>query len=229
MKKIVVFSGAGLDRESGIPTFRDGKDSMWLNYKINEVVTVEAWKNNPEKVHEFHNMLRAKLKDYKPNAAHIALVELEKSFYVTHVTQNVSNLLEVAGATNVLHLHGELYKSRSTLNPNTLYDCFGDINIDDKGPDGSRLRPHTVLFGEFPYNMNESVKAIRECHYLIIIGTGFDISYTAPMMRESRIDCKIFYVDPKPVKIFGIDEITYIKEPATVGVTKLVEQLLNNG
>lgn len=228
MKNITIFTGAGVSAESGVPTFRDSKDGLWYNYKVEEVATIDAWQKYPEKVLEFHNMLRKKLKDVEPNDAHKALVKLENKFNVITITQNVDHLHERAGASNVLHLHGELFKSRSIKDPNTLYDCLDDLNMNDKAPDGSNLIPHTVLFGEYPYNVNESYKAIRNADIIIIIGTSLNISYTPQMLRSLKKGCKIFYVDPSPSNVlkYSSASITYIRKNAVEGVTNLVNKLL---
>jgi NAD-dependent deacetylase len=228
MKKIVILSGAGLDAESGIPTFRDSKHGLWYNYKVDEVATIDGLNSNPEKVFEFHNMLRSKLKKCEPNDAHRALVKLEDTFDVVHITQNISDMLERAGAKNILHLHGELFKARSRKNPNTLYEWHGDLFIDDKGEDGSRLRPHTVLFGEYPYNIDEAYEAINKADILIIIGTSLEIGYIPKLIGATHEMCKIYYVDPNPsnqLKYFRIP-IKYIKKKAVDGITKLVKKLI---
>lgn len=228
MKKIVVFTGAGVSAESGVATFRDTTDGLWYNYNVEEVATVEGWRADPVKVLEFHNMLRAKLKDYEPNDAHKALVALEEKYKVTIITQNVDDLHERAGSKNVLHLHGELYKSRSTKNPSLLYECLGEINIGDKCELGSQLRPHTVLFGEYPYNLDESYKALMECDYLLIVGTSLQISYTLQLLKVV-VNCnpKIFYIDPNPYEdINNFLSVTFIKKGAVEGVTKLVKKLM---
>ncbi len=227
-RKIVVFTGAGIDKESGIDTFRDIKNGLWYNYNVEEVATAAALKKNPAKVNEFHNMLRAKLKDVEPNTAHTGIVVLEDKFDVTIVTQNVSDLHERAGSTKVLHLHGELYKSRSTFNPNLIYDCYDDINIGDKCEKGSQLRPHTVLFDEYPYNFEESEKAIRECNYLLIIGTSLQIGYTTTLLSVVNKNAKIYYVDPAPVpylEAHGL-QLTYIKDTATNGVPVAIMDII---
>jgi NAD-dependent deacetylase len=228
MKKIAVFTGAGISAESGVDTFRD-TNGLWYNYNVDEVATASALKTNPDLVNEFHNKLRAKLKDYDPNEAHKALANLEERFDVTVVTQNIDNLHERAGSTNVLHLHGELYKSRSSRDINKIYECFGDINPDDKAEDGSKLRPHTVLFGEFPYNVDESYKAIRKCDYLLIIGTSLKITYTLSMLAAVNKSAKVIYIDPKPSKDLDYSmSIKYIKKNAVEGVTEVVNKILNN-
>lgn len=228
MKKIVVFTGAGVSAESGVPTFRDTKNGLWYNYKVEEVATIEGWKENRKKVLEFHNMLRTKLKENGPNDAHKAIADLEKIFEVTVVTQNVDDLHERAGSKNVLHLHGELFKSRSSLNSELIYECLGDINIGDKCELGSQLRPHTVLFGEWPYNVDEAYAVITTCDYLIIVGTSFNISYTPFMIKEVNKGAKIYYVDPAPskdLKYMGL-KVKYIKKKAVEGVGEVIKEIL---
>ena len=149
MKKIVVFSGAGLDRESGVLTFRDCKDGLWGKYDTKEVATVEGWRKDREKVLDFYNERRQEMPNVEPNDAHKALAKLEEHFEVINITQNVSDLLERGGSTNVLHLHGELTKARGCMNPKSEPTVIGydDINIGDKSEDGSQMRPHIVWFG----------------------------------------------------------------------------------
>lgn len=226
MKKIAIFTGAGVSQESGVSTFRDTKDGLWYNYNVDEVATRRGWLLNPEKVMEFHNMLRKKLLDVQPNDAHKALAKLQDKYDVTIVTQNVDDLHERAGSNKVLHLHGELFKSRSTLDPKTLYECRGDLNVGDEGADGSRLRPHTVLFDEYPYNVDESWDVLSGADILIIIGTSFDISYTAGLVGSFK-GSAVYYVDPKPTKLIeNYFPVKFIRKKAVEGVTKLVDKLL---
>jgi len=230
MKNITIFSGAGISAESGIPTFRDVKGGLWYNYKIDEVATHEAWANTPEKVLAFYNDRRNALSTVEPNDAHKAIASLEERFNVIVITQNVDDLHERGGSSKVLHLHGALKQMRGVRNPNKLYDCTEDIKIGDKCPKGSQLRPHLVLFGEYPYSVDESYQALRNCDYLLIVGTGFDIGYTAGMIKECKKDTKIIYIDPKPslaLKYIGL-EVTYLKKKAVEGVTEVVNQILNN-
>jgi NAD-dependent deacetylase len=229
MKKIAVFTGAGISAESGIPTFRDCVDGLWYNFKIEEVATSEAWKNTPDKVLEFYNDRRNGLKTVEPNDAHKALAELEKDFEVTVITQNVDDLHERGGSSNVLHLHGELSKMRSVKDVFELYECTEDIKIGDKCANGGQLRPHLVLFGEYPYNVDEAYHAIRHCDYLLIIGTGFDISYTAELVSAVNREAKVIYIDPKPSPVleFGGFEITYVNKKAVKGVTEVVKKIQN--
>lgn len=246
MKKIVVFSGAGLDRESGVLTFRDCKDGLWNNYKIDEVATPEGWKNDKEKVLQFYNERRQQLPEVQPNEAHISLVSLEKEYEVIHVTQNVSDLLERAGATNVIHLHGELTKARSSFyNSNNVPEDevidigYNDIKLGDKCEKrGAQLRPHIVWFGEYPFGVIEAYRAVEKADVLIIVGTSLQISYTLDMLNNVRrigdeqygggSPCEIYFVDPKPMRYldnYGLT-VNYIEKPAVEGVGELVNSLL---
>jgi NAD-dependent deacetylase len=180
-KKILVFSGAGVSKESGIETFRDSKDSLWNNYKTEDVATMDGWRKNRSLVLDFYNQRRAQLKDVEPNLAHQIIADLEKDYDVTLVTQNVDNLHERAGSKNIIHLHGELTKSKSTFPGSTeSYDCPDDINIGDKCPRGAQLRPNIVWFGENldPNNINKAEVAAGECDICIIIGTSITFKKT---------------------------------------------------
>lgn len=246
-KKIVVFSGAGLDRESGVLTFRDCKDGLWNNYKIDEVATPSGWENDREKVLRFYNERRQQLTEVEPNDAHKLLVSLEEEYDVIHLTQNVSDLLERAGATNVIHLHGELTKARSSFYQSNSIPLdevidigYNDINIGDKCEKrGSQLRPHIVWFNEYPFGINESYKAIYDADILIIVGTSLQISYTLDLLSNVRrigdelhgggSPCEIYFVDPKPMRYlnnYGL-VVNYIEKPAVEGVGELVNNLIS--
>jgi len=230
-KKILVFSGAGVSKESGIETFR-GDGGLWGSYRVEDVATKDAWRRNRALVLEFYNQRRAQLKDVHPNLAHQIIAELEKEHDVVLVTQNVDNLHERAGSTNVVHLHGELTKSRSTFpgSCETL-DCFGDINIGDKCSRGSQLRPHIVWFGE-NLNTNDLDKAeaaAKECDICVVVGTSMQVSPANQIPFLTKEDCIIFYVDPSE-KDFYVPEFRsnffhHIKEPATTGMQTLVNIL----
>lgn len=230
MRKIAVFTGAGVSAESGVATFRNSKDGLWYNYNVDEVATTEALVSDPKKVYEFHNMLRSKLNEVEPNEAHKALAKLEDKFEVTISTQNVDDLHERGGSTNVLHIHGELFKARSMAHDGLLYECRGDLNVGDMSEDGHALRPHTVLFGEYPYYMNETFDAFQKADILIIIGTSLNISYTTSMVRWLKEGSQIYYIDPKPspdLSYYNLP-VKYIKKKAVEGVTKLVNKLLKD-
>ena len=239
-KRIVVFSGAGIDSESGIHTFRDTNDGLWYNYEIKEVATTEAWKSNKEKVLDFHNKLRKELVNVRPNQAHLDIVELEEFFDVTVVTQNVSDLHERAGSKNILHLHGELTKGRSSYyqpmvaHKAKLYDIgYGEINVGDKCEEYcSQLRPHTVLFGEYPFNMEAAYEAIMLADYLIIVGCSFQIGYTIDMINNVGPNAEVFYIDPQPVRYFDASRVgkffSKIEKKATDGMVSVKDYLYSN-
>lgn len=234
MKKILIFTGAGVSKESGIETFRDSKDSLWNNYKIEDVATKDAWRKNRELVLDFYNQRRAQLKDVHPNLAHQLIADLEKDYDVTVVTQNVDNLHERAGSTNIIHLHGELTKSRSTFPGSTeTYDCPGDINLGDKCGRGSQLRPHIVWFGEDldPLYLEKSVKAAEDCDICIIVGTSMQVFPANQIPFLTKEDCLIYYIDPSDID-FYLDKqrkpfFTHIQEIATIGMQKVIEDIKN--
>jgi len=230
-KKIVVFSGSGISQESNIETFRDVVDGLWYNHKVEDVATLDGWKRDREKVLGFYNDRRSQLPNVEPNDAHKGLVCLEEEYDVIHVTQNVDNLFERAGATNIIHLHGELTKARSCMNPlaKPIDISYNNISIGDKASDGSQLRPHIVFFAEFPFGVKEAYTAIDEADILLIIGTSLQITYTVTMLSSVNPKCKIYYIDPSPMTYldnYGL-KIEYIKEKAVKGVTELVNKLLN--
>jgi len=242
MKKIVVFSGAGLDKESGISTFRDN-NGLWNNFKIDDVATLDGWRKDRSKVLEFYNQRRRELPNVQPNDAHYALVNLETEYDVTHVTQNVTDLLERAGSSKVLHLHGELTKARSSyLNGNPIMDKLGvnnnpihigydDINLGDKCEKyGAQLRPHIVWFGEYPFFFYNALEAFIEADIIIIIGTSMNIGYTYEFFKNCKKDTPIYFVDPEPTKLIELEypdlKITYIEKGAVEGVNELINKLM---
>jgi NAD-dependent deacetylase len=236
-KKLVVLRGAGLDKESGIETFRSGENSTWNNYKVEEVATKDAWRKNKELVLDFYNKRRSQLKDVEPNEAHYSLVSLEKYYDVTHITQNVSDLLERAGSNKVLHLHGELTKVRSSLDETLVYDWHEDCNIGDKCEKGSQLRPHIVWFGEMVPKLSEAADLVYDADILIIVGTSFTVYPAASLMEHSKGDTKIYIVDPMERPLYGFIDSTYVdgvgtfgrfthyRLPATVGMKMLEDKL----
>ena len=200
MNKVAVFTGAGISAESGIPTFRDKMAGLWEKYDTDVVASKEGWKSHRDDVLDFHNQLRKQIYNCHPNDAHKALKDLEKVARVTIVTQNIDDLHERAKSTNILHLHGELLKCRSTVDFSLQYDCRGSIDIGDKCEKGSQLKPDTVLFGEMPRFVDEGYTAICNADYVIIIGTSFPISYTLEMFKNIKHEAKVYYIDPDPRK-----------------------------
>ncbi len=227
-KKIVIFTGAGISAESGIETFRGGTDSTWNNVKVEEVATIDAWNKNRSKLLEFYNKRNSELVGVEPNSAHNMIAELEKDFDVTIITQNVDGLHEMAGSTNVLHLHGELSKMREEDYDNILLD-YKEIKEGDLGPNGEQLRPHIVWFGEMPYNVNESYEALHKADYLLIIGTSLQITYTIHMLDSTNHNASVFYIDPNPSHEFekhGIgSSLEYVNKKATKGVKEVIDKI----
>jgi len=228
MKKITILSGAGISKESGIDTFRDA-DGMWPKYDPRELASPEALRNNPEKVLEFYNMRRQKMWNADPNAAHLALVDLEKKYDVTVITQNVDNLHERAGSSKILHLHGELNKVRSINNSDLIVEVAKgkDINVGDLSEDGSQLRPHIVLFGEPVPKMAEAIEVTKDSDIFIVIGSSLQVYPAAELIDFAPKNCVVYIVDPETPNVQKENNIFFIKEKATVGLPKLVLDLLN--
>lgn len=226
---IVILTGAGISKDSGIATFRDS-DGLWANYRIEDVCTPEALIRNRRQVIEFYNQRRKELLETEPNPAHYALAELEKTKDVTIITQNIDDLHERAGSKNIIHLHGELRKLRSSRNDNAIVPISGwQQQLDDRHSDGSLLRPHVVFFGEAVPNMEEAARIAMEADVFVIIGTSLNVYPAAGLANYVRSDAPIYIVDPADpdsVKSGYIqNKITYIQERAAVGVPKLVEEL----
>lgn len=225
-KKIVVLSGAGISAESGIPTFR-ASDGLWENHRIEDVATPEAWKRNPALVQDFYNQRRKQALSVQPNAGHLALVKLEDKFDVTIITQNVDNLHEKAGSSNVIHLHGELFKSRSTVDESLIYDIDGwEINEGDLCAKGSQLRPHIVWFGEAVPMMDVALEIADKADIFIVVGTSLNVYPAAGLVYVVQDGVPIYVVDPTIPAMHKKDNVTFIAEPATIGLTQLADKLL---
>jgi NAD-dependent deacetylase len=228
VKKIVVFTGAGISAESGIKTFRDS-GGLWEEHDINDVATPQAWTKNPTLVLDFYNKRRKQVLEAEPNAAHIALAGLESKFDVTIITQNIDNLHERAGSKRILHLHGEIMKSRSTADPSLVYDINGsDLKIGDKCKKGSQLRPHIVWFGEMVPEMENACMLVEQADIFIVVGTSLNVYPAANLIDYAPADAPKYIIDPSNFKISGIRNLTFIKEKASIGVPMLAEQLLNH-
>ncbi|MFD1064255.1 NAD-dependent deacetylase [Winogradskyella litorisediminis] len=222
-KHIVILTGAGISAESGIKTFRDA-DGLWEGHDVMEVASPQGFRNNPELVLDFYNKRRKQLKEVEPNTAHFTLAELEKQFKVSIVTQNVDDLHERAGSTNVLHLHGELRKIRSTGNYADIQSWTEDIFLGDLCKNGYQLRPHIVWFGEDVPMIEKAVEICETADILVIIGTSMQVYPAASLINFVEPKTPIFYIDPKPAVIHNAD-VTVIAESATIGVQKLVTVL----
>jgi NAD-dependent deacetylase len=225
MKKIVVLTGAGMSAESGISTFRDG-NGLWENHDIMDVASPEGWARNPKLVLDFYNQRRAQLKDVLPNKAHVILSELEKKFKVAIITQNVDDLHERAGSSNILHLHGELIKARSTKNEDYIVEWREDLHLGDYDPKGHQMRPHIVWFGEAVPAIDKAIPLVEQADYIIIIGTSLQVYPAASLMHYAIHTTPIFYIDPKPATIYNLpNPIEIIPLSAVEGMLYLEEKL----
>ena len=225
-KKLVILTGAGISAESGIKTFRDA-DGLWEGHNVMDVASPEGWQRDKELVLDFYNQRRRQLQEVKPNQGHIVLAELEKDFDVHIITQNVDNLHEQAGSTNVLHLHGELLKVRSTKNEDYILDWQHDLVIGDVDKDGNQLRPHIVWFGEMVPALEEAVNITQQADYVVVVGTSLQVYPAASLMHYANPNVPIFYIDPRPASITNLQNpLEVITMNATEGVPLLREKLL---
>ena len=225
MRKIVVLTGAGISAESGIRTFRDS-DGLWEKHRIEDVATFEAWQRNPALVLDFYNQRRKQLYEVKPNAGHIALVELENKFDVRIVTQNVDDLHEQAGSRNVLHLHGELKKVRSTIDDDLIYELKGwELKKGDLCEKGSQLRPHIVWFGEAVPMIEKAMELSAQADIFIVIGTSLNVYPAAGLVYYIKPGTPVYLIDPRAEMLSGVKNLTVIREPASTGVPALVKKL----
>lgn len=223
-KKLVVLSGAGISAESGLKTFRDS-DGLWEGYNIEDVATPRAWKRNPQLVLEFYNYRRKNVADAQPNEAHIGLAQLEKHYDVHIITQNIDDLHERAGSTNVLHLHGEIFKMRSEKNEQLIYEIRGDINLDDRAEDGAQLRPHIVWFEEPVPMMEEAVPIVYGADIFVVVGTSLVVYPAAGLVNYTAFDVPKFIIDKKIPDISSASNVIAIEKPATEGVKELIRLL----
>lgn len=221
---VVVLTGAGISAESGISTFRDA-GGLWEGHSIEEVATPEGWQRNPDLVLDFYNQRRKQLLTCEPNAAHYALKDLESRYEVTVITQNVDDLHERAGSSRIIHLHGELLKVRSTRYPDLVYDWEKDLHIGDLCERGAQLRPHIVWFGEAVPMIEVAADAARRADIFIVIGTSLVVYPAAGLVHYTDFMVPRYVVDPNKPEVH-ISNTEYLIEPATTGVRKLVDQLL---
>lgn len=229
MEKIVVLTGAGMSAESGIKTFRD-HNGLWENYDVTEVASPEGWEKNPGLVLHFYNQRRKQLHEVKPNAGHIALVDLEKKYQVTIITQNVDDLHERAGSSNVMHLHGELRKVRSVTQPHLIYDWADDLVLGDTCPvSQAQLRPHIVWFGEPVPLIEAAAKEVNQADHIVIIGTSMSVYPAAGLVSFAQEAVRITYIDPRPSLNYELEQLSNLKviaETASVGVPEWVNNML---
>lgn len=231
-KKIVVLTGAGVSAESGISTFRDS-DGLWENFRVEDVASIEGWYRDPAVVMDFYNQRRAQLSEVRPNAAHLAIADLEKEYDVTVVTQNVDNLHERAGSTKIIHLHGELTKVRPEnccnemdgFSEETVFDIGTEpVHIGDLAPNGAQLRPHIVWFGEAVPKIEAAIDAVEAADILLIVGTSLQVYPAAGLYRYAGPDTPIYIIDPDDVPVRD-PRVTHLKDVATRGMEKF-RQLL---
>jgi len=225
MKKVVVLSGAGISAESGISTFRDS-GGLWEQHRIEDVATYEGWLNNRKLVLDFYNQRRKQLYDVQPNAGHRELVRLEQGYDVQIITQNVDDLHERAGSKNVLHLHGELKKARSTANESYVAEIDGwELSEGMLCPQGGQLRPHIVWFGEAVPMIEPAIELCSQADYFIVVGTSLNVYPAAGLINYVPRQTPIYLVDPNNVQTYA-SNVTYVKEPASSGLKKVVDQLM---
>jgi NAD-dependent deacetylase len=226
MKKIVVLTGAGMSAESGIRTFRDS-NGLWEEHDVMEVASIEGWHKNPGLILRFYNERRNQMHSCEPNKGHMLLAGLENDYDVEIITQNVDNLHERAGSSKVLHLHGELTKARSSMDPSLVY-LLGDqeIKIGDKCEKGSQLRPYIVWFGEEVPAINEAIKIVESAEILCIIGTSLNVYPAAGLLHYAPSGCPIYLIDPNPPS--GISrKIEVIAKGAGEGVAAFIGKVKN--
>ena len=224
MKKVVVLTGAGISAESGIKTFRDA-DGLWEGHDVMEVASPMGWERNMELVLDFYNKRRRQLKEVVPNAAHKALKDLEEKYEVHIITQNVDDLHEKAGSSNVIHLHGELKKVRSTFNEELVLDWEDDLNPGDFCENNFQLRPHVVWFGEAVPMMEPAMDITIQADILLIIGTSMQVYPAAGLLDLAPEGIPVYFVDPKPT-VAPAKNLRIYAEKASTGVPRVVQKLL---
>jgi NAD-dependent deacetylase len=227
MKKIVVLTGAGISAESGIPTFRDS-NGLWEGYDVMEVATPEGWRKNQALVLDFYNQRRKNALAVTPNRGHEILAELEKDFDVVVVTQNVDNLHERAGSSNVIHLHGSLFESRSTADENLIYPIKGwELNPGDLCEKGSQLRPNIVWFGEMVPLMEVAAYHASQADIFLVVGTSMVVYPAAGLIDYVQYETPKFVVDPSLPDMKQVPYLTMIAEKASSGMEKVKMELMN--
>lgn len=226
-QKLVVLTGAGISAESGLKTFRDS-DGLWEGYDIEEVATPEGWERNPALVQEFYNMRRKSVLEAEPNGAHYALAKLEEKYDVTIVTQNIDDLHERAGSTNVVHLHGIITRSQSSKNPRLTYHIDGwELRMGELCRLGSQLRPHVVWFGEMVPMIEAAAKICSQADVFILVGSSLAVYPASGLINYVPAHVPKYIIDPKIPTVNGVPDLIRIEEKATVGVPDLVNKLLS--
>lgn len=223
-KRLVVLTGAGISAESGLKTFRDS-DGLWENYRIEDVATPRAWKRDPELVLNFYNMRRKGVLEAQPNAAHFGLASLEEIFDVHIITQNIDDLHERAGSTNVMHLHGEILKMRSEKTPSLIYPIHDDISLGDKAEDGAQLRPHIVWFEEEVPMIAEAIPVMQLADIFVLIGTSLAVYPAAGLVDYIAPEVEKYVLDKVIPPVHRYSNVIPIEKPATEGINDLMKML----
>ena len=224
-QKLVVLSGAGISAESGLKTFRDS-DGLWEGYEVMEVATPGAWRKNPQLVLDFYNQRRKNVAEAQPNMAHYGLADLEKDFDVTIITQNIDDLHERAGSSQVVHLHGEIFKMRSEKNASLVYDVRDDMACGHTAEDGHQLRPHIVWFEEEVPMISKAIELVREADIFVVVGTSLMVYPAAGLINYAAPFVPKFIVDRQVPRSIRIRNLTQIEKPATEGIKELQDLLL---
>jgi NAD-dependent deacetylase len=227
MSKVVVLTGAGISAESGIKTFRDA-GGLWEGYNIEDVATPEAWNRNPQLVLDFYNERRKQLLTVQPNQAHYSIASLDDQFEIVVVTQNVDDLHERAGSKNIIHLHGELLKARSSIHEHLVYDWKKDILMGDVCERGTQLRPHIVWFGEMVPMLEPAIEEIVDADIILVVGSSMQVYPAAGLVGYAPPDARIYYIDPRPTLNFELSRrkgLEVIAKAATMGVPEVVARI----
>jgi len=225
-KKLVVLTGAGISAESGLKTFRDS-EGLWEGYDVTEVATPRGWRRNPQLVLDFYNARRKNVAEAQPNAAHIGLAELEIDFDVTIITQNIDDLHERAGSSNILHLHGEIFKMRSEWDETLISEIRGDINLGDLAKDGAQLRPYIVWFEEPVPKIEEAIPIVYAADIFAVVGTSLVVYPAASLINYVAIEVPKYIIDKKIPYTSLMQNLVVIEKPATEGVKDLKHHLVN--
>ncbi|MEQ8678315.1 MAG: NAD-dependent deacylase [Cyclobacteriaceae bacterium] len=226
-KKIVVLTGAGISAESGLRTFRDA-GGLWEGYDVMEVASIDGWRRNPALVLDFYNQRRKQARSAKPNAGHMALAQLEAEFDVTIVTQNVDTLHEQAGSTDVIHLHGNLFQSKSSVDDSLIYDIGEqEINLGDKCEKGSQLRPNIVWFGEMVPMMEVAARIASGSDIFMVVGTSLAVYPAASLIDFVNPEAPKYIIDPKIPDLYGTNYHSF-EEVASSGIVKAIQHLKDN-
>lgn len=228
MRKICVLTGAGISAESGIRTFRDA-GGLWEGFDVMTVASIDGWRHNKSLMLQFYNERRAQLDTVVPNNGHLAIAELEAHFDVVIITQNVDDLHERAGSSNVIHLHGELNKMRSSIDSSLIFPCNSDIQIGQLCPKGSQLRPHIVWFGEEVPMLERAAKEIEGTDLLMIVGTSLQVYPAAGLIHYSPNSCPIYFIDPKPQinhELSRVKKLYLFEGPAGTKVKEAINHMM---